>query len=296
MKETVLTAPPQGLAGLARFCLLLQLLPQGADAASTEQARRSILSEFQYLAAGFGDAAHDPAKALACRVFKALEAGEDYTAALRDLSEIVAKNLFCPEPAEGFCEPKKPFDFDTEIAGKAEISRLSSLAYSDALTGSENRHAFESAMTALRDAGGAFALLIADLDGLKAINTAHGHMGGDAVLCHVAASLGAGLRRGDRLCRIGGDEFAILLPGVRGARTLARIAARLIATLPPWVPEGDVPMPASISIGGAFAAGERAADTLYERADRALLRAKERGPGSVEIARAATIRRRVQEA
>ena len=96
--------------------------------------------------------------------------------------------------------------------------RLRHLADHDPLTGLVNRRGFGRELrrhiSRLARYGAKGALLMVDLDNFKAYNDAHGHAGGDVLLQGVANSLGARLRAGDVLGRIGGDEFCVLLPEV----------------------------------------------------------------------------------
>jgi diguanylate cyclase (GGDEF)-like protein len=115
------------------------------------------------------------------------------------------------------------------------------------------------------------ALAVLDVDDFKFLNDRHGHPHGDALLRRVAAVLRDG-RTGDRAYRIGGDEFALLLPhtDTEGACTVARRVARALAD------EG-----AAVSIGvSVLRSGERA-ETLRAEADAALYEAKRRGGGRV---------------
>jgi diguanylate cyclase (GGDEF)-like protein len=85
----------------------------------------------------------------------------------------------------------------------------------DALTGLANRRAFfarlDQEVARAERHGGTFALVLCDMDGLKAVNDTHGHEAGDRVLCMLANVLRAGLRRSDEAYRVGGDEFALVL-------------------------------------------------------------------------------------
>jgi diguanylate cyclase (GGDEF)-like protein len=115
------------------------------------------------------------------------------------------------------------------------------------------------------------ALAVLDVDDFKFLNDRHGHPQGDALLRRVADVLRAG-RSGDRAYRVGGDEFALVLPhtDVEGARTLAGRLVRALAD------DG-----AAVSVGvSALRAGERA-DTLRAEADAALYEAKRRGGSGV---------------
>jgi len=94
------------------------------------------------------------------------------------------------------------------------------------LTGLANRRAFEARLEA-RLADGSpdpFSVLMLDVDDLKQVNDAQGHVAGDAVLKQVAAVLRSHLRQEDLVTRWGGDEFVLLMPGVDrvGAISLAR--------------------------------------------------------------------------
>jgi len=117
--------------------------------------------------------------------------------------------------------------------GRAELfSRMSALAFEDPLTGLANRRAVGDRLDELAARGEPAALLLGDLDGLKAINDADGHAAGDAVLRGAARALrdAAG---GDTLvtvARLGGDEFCVLMPGASAAD--AKALTRLVTTPP----------------------------------------------------------------
>ena len=104
--------------------------------------------------------------------------------------------------------------------GRAELfSRMSALAFEDALTGLANRRAVGDRLDELAARGEPAALLLGDLDGLKAINDADGHDAGDAVLRAAARALrdAAGGNTLVTLGRLGGDEFCVLMPGASAA-------------------------------------------------------------------------------
>ncbi|MDO5758753.1 MAG: diguanylate cyclase [Rhodobacterales bacterium] len=166
----------------------------------------------------------------------------------------------------------------------------------DPLTGLYNRR---FAMPFLRELATAkaheakeFTVMIADLDHFKQINDLHGHAAGDRVLCHVADLLGSGVREGDLVARIGGEEFLIIMPGADGeeARSTAdRLCRRIASTA--IMPSGEAgPVHITISIGVAigrsgmaYDAAASSVDALLEEADRALYRAKARGRNTVTI-------------
>jgi diguanylate cyclase (GGDEF)-like protein len=156
----------------------------------------------------------------------------------------------------------------------------------DGLTGLLNRHAIEEAMQAQmqrsRRTGETFSVLMLDLDHFKAINDRFGHAVGDRALKHAATTLTSGLREVDRLARIGGEEFLVLMPdaGPEAARTVAeRLRAHLDANP---LPIDATSVPLSVSIGIAqWSAAVEDASRLLVRADAALYQAKVEGRNRV---------------
>jgi diguanylate cyclase (GGDEF)-like protein/PAS domain S-box-containing protein len=121
-------------------------------------------------------------------------------------------------------------------------------------------------------------LLYLDVDGLKAVNDAHGHAAGDVLLVEIAHRLTESLREGDLCARLGGDEFAVLAEDLHGPAELDRVSVRIQALLtgsPVTLPSG-VTAAASASIGSTVTSDTDtdAADVL-ERADAAMYRAKQ---------------------
>jgi diguanylate cyclase (GGDEF)-like protein len=115
-------------------------------------------------------------------------------------------------------------------ARASEVHRLKRLAGRDALTGAANRRAFEEALgrelARHGRTGEGLAVVLLDLDGLKALNDTHGHAAGDQAIMCVARACESALRTTDIVARLGGDEFALLLPGVdvQGAAVAAERA------------------------------------------------------------------------
>ncbi len=157
----------------------------------------------------------------------------------------------------------------------------------DDLTGLYTRRKFEIELEgAIEQAGREeqpFCLLVLDLDGLKAVNDAHGHLAGARVIAEAGRTIAQALPASAFACRYGGDEFAVGLPrtDLDGGRALAldvvrRIDAQRVAH------EGKV-LAVRISVGIA-AVPRDASDPieLFRVADDALLRAKKRGGGQVE--------------
>ncbi|WP_240431193.1 sensor domain-containing diguanylate cyclase [Mycobacterium kyogaense] len=144
----------------------------------------------------------------------------------------------------------------------------------DALTGVYNRSRFEEELrkfAALADphsSSDAAAVFMVDLDGLKQINDEHGHTAGDAYLRTVAQTISRRLRLSDTVGRIGGDEFAVLMPHATAAQ-----AQQLAQTL---VDQVGALSPGGICIGIAMVTPDTVDDAL-ERADQAMYRAKRSG-------------------
>jgi diguanylate cyclase (GGDEF)-like protein/PAS domain S-box-containing protein len=117
---------------------------------------------------------------------------------------------------------------------KLHEDQLTHLADHDALTGLLNRRGFEAALGAHLDRceryGVAGSLLMLDLDGFKTVNDTLGHRAGDEVIKSVAAALASRLRQSDVVARIGGDEFAVLLP-VQNREESEAVAAALLTTI-----------------------------------------------------------------
>lgn len=174
------------------------------------------------------------------------------------------------------------------------VHQLRMLADTDELTGLGNRRRFlaesEGVLRRAREAGTPVALLMIDLDFFKAINDHFGHAVGDLMLQEVADKCRRTLREQDLLARLGGEEFAALLPGVGEAEALrvAQTLRNFVAAAPMMI-EGR-PIPATVSIGVAVLDGQAArADAstsgdlsdLLRRADEALYAAKRSGRNRV---------------
>ena len=126
--------------------------------------------------------------------------------------------------------------------------------------------------------GSRLGLLAFDLDGFKPINDSFGHQAGDEVLVRLAVELGRTVRRNETLFRVGGDEFALLVPE-GSAEGLRELAHRLVETVPAmrFVFDGrEAAVTASVGIA-RFPDNAREGEALVAAADEALYRAKSEG-------------------
>jgi diguanylate cyclase len=154
-------------------------------------------------------------------------------------------------------------------------------AHTDVLTGLMNRRAFDAELerlaTQLRRRGTPFGLLILDIDYFKQINDSYGHDGGDAVLETLGSTLERALQPPAQAARIGGEEFAILLPaaGPREARQVIDAIRAAIAAAPFRC--GRTELSLTVSMGLALAAPDDVPGSVYRRADEALYASKRGG-------------------
>jgi diguanylate cyclase (GGDEF)-like protein len=182
---------------------------------------------------------------------------------------------------------------EREIEERRNIeAQLRQVATTDSLTGVLNRSAFlscsEHELIRARRNGKALSILMLDADHFKTVNDRHGHAGGDAVLQYLAGACRAAMRAGDSIGRLGGEEFAITLPGATlemGEEVAERLRAR-VASHAVW--HGGAPIAFTVSLGvGAARRADQSIEQVMARADAALYAAKESGRNRVVLERAA---------
>lgn len=166
-------------------------------------------------------------------------------------------------------------------------------ALTDGLTGLANRRLLDDRLTLAAHRlvrGDGLAVVVIDLDGLKAVNDALGHRSGDAVLRAAGSRLEAIIRPGDTAARLGGDEFVAVCEGIVDAAAAADLGDRILAALTaPLDFEGQtIDVRASIGVGHAHGRSWIAPADLLHRADAAMYAAKRAGGGLV-IARAGAV-------
>jgi diguanylate cyclase (GGDEF)-like protein/PAS domain S-box-containing protein len=170
-------------------------------------------------------------------------------------------------------------DLRKQAEREAEAARL--IAATDDLTGVASRRAFLAYFDQLLERGDPLAVAIFDIDFFKSINDRYGHAVGDEVLKQVAAIAGRSVRDGDLVGRIGGEEFAVIMPGA-SIEHAARVGDRLRQSCAETVhPPG---LSATISVGVSATAGGGTSAALLREADAALYRAKFEGRNCLRIA------------
>ena len=183
------------------------------------------------------------------------------------------------------------FTLSTDVTAMKNVQQeLQRLARVDTLTGLANRRQFdellEQALARYRRAKRPLALIFLDIDHFKAINDTHGHGAGDMVLKEFAARLLGSVRETDAAARLSGDEFVVILDGLRTRDEAAAVADKLLQAIRVPMAIGDTVLHVTASMGLACLDGsvEIDAKALMVRADRALYRAKEGGRDSLGIA------------
>lgn len=171
---------------------------------------------------------------------------------------------------------------------KAAEERIYHMAHHDALTGLPNRTTFNmklnEAISNQPHDDHQVAVLYMDLDHFKKINDTLGHPVGDELLKVVARRLKGVLRDSDMVCRIGGDEFIVMLQNIKKAEHAGQVAQNLVRALAPPIELAGRELFIGASIGIAlFPQDATNVDELVKNADAALFRAKERGRNNYQF-------------
>ena len=163
---------------------------------------------------------------------------------------------------------------------KVARERLSHEASHDALTGLFNRGAYDLLMKSVDTSH--MALIIIDVDHFKTVNDTYGHAVGDRVLKRVAEILQHSFRSVDILCRIGGDEFVVVMTRVNSS--MSQLVKSKISRANDLLlhPKDDLP-PVSLSVGVAFSDRENPQGDIFTDADTALYRVKQAGRNGFDI-------------
>lgn len=162
------------------------------------------------------------------------------------------------------------------------------IATHDQLTGLLNRRGFneygERAFSAARRAGSPLSLIMTDIDRFKFVNDKYGHAAGDAALAHFAKLVSGPRRKEDIIARVGGEEFALLLPGtdLRDAMALADQLCATVGSTPMDLTSVGLPMTSSFGVS-AISESDTSLDDMVLRADRALYRSKRAGRNQVDL-------------
>jgi diguanylate cyclase len=227
-------------------------LIEGAEADATEYGTR--LADFSRALAG-------PSKGL----------GEALARILADTEELCRQSRAL---SQHLSERAK----ETESL-RAALEQAHEAAMTDALTGLPNRRAFGLALAGALTRPGPLSVALLDIDHFKKINDTQGHPAGDAVLRTLAECIGDWLRETDHAARIGGEEFAVLLPRVTGeeAAQLADKLRRAVAAEHFLTANGKNRFRISVSVGVAEHQRGEGAEELIGRADAALYEAKRAG-------------------
>jgi diguanylate cyclase (GGDEF)-like protein len=175
-----------------------------------------------------------------------------------------------------------------DVTARREFAdRLHHQAMHDDLTGLPNRvmlrERLELALAMAGRSHRAVALLFIDLDHFKHINDSFGHAAGDAVIAAIGRRLVQGVRPGDTVARIGGDEFVVCCPEITEHHQAAEIAARLLRSIEEPIDVAGRRTTIGASVGIATADWHADAGDLLRESDSAMYQAKSRGRGRVEF-------------
>lgn len=178
---------------------------------------------------------------------------------------------------------------DSLRATAHQLNQTEELIRTDELTGLHNRRGLAQHLAERRRTGSfkGLGLVLVDCDRFKQVNDDHGHLVGDRVLQSIASILRSVASDGDIACRLGGDEFCLLIAAdsreaVMGFADFIVSTTRGLLQVPRHAEPGEVPLACSVSIGACLIDGERDWTDWYAQADMALYRAKRLGGNRVE--------------
>jgi diguanylate cyclase (GGDEF)-like protein len=161
------------------------------------------------------------------------------------------------------------------------------LARHDSLTGLPNRRFFVETLGEVLQAttaGSQSAVLMLDLDGFKSVNDAYGHAVGDQTLIEFAKRVSAIMREGAVFTRIGGDEFAVIVPDIDSLDGPTALARRIVGAVAEPFSIGPISTSIGVGVGIAIAPSDgMQPELLVQRADRALYRAKSEGRSCIRF-------------
>ncbi|GAB3100276.1 GGDEF domain-containing protein [Lysobacter terrae] len=178
---------------------------------------------------------------------------------------------------------------DSLRATAHQLNQTEELIRTDELTGLHNRRGLAQHLAERRRNGQlkGLGLVLVDCDRFKQVNDEHGHLVGDRVLQSIASILRSVASDGDIACRLGGDEFCLLIAAdnrdaVMGFADFIVTTTRGLLQVPRHAAPGEVPLACSVSVGACLIDGERDWNDWYAQADAALYRAKRLGGNRVE--------------
>ncbi len=193
----------------------------------------------------------------------------------------ILQSVYIPHMRDGVVLGAYLLSTDVTAARRHEAN-LKTLAHTDTLTGLPNRRSYEAELDAalgrsVRNRSG-MALMFLDIDRFKQVNDTLGHAGGDEVLREFARRLLRTVRKTDTVSRLAGDEFTIILEGVRSPEECARVGAKIVEAMRPLFSVGEMAREVSTSIGIAWTnSAAHDARALSTQADAALYQAKAAG-------------------
>jgi diguanylate cyclase (GGDEF)-like protein len=168
-------------------------------------------------------------------------------------------------------------------------ARFELASMTDSVTGALNRHGFMNVLNeragVIRSSRGSGALMLLDLDGFKAVNDACGHAAGDMVLVDTVSRLSRCFRASDRVARIGGDEFAVLLVDIKDQAQVEQLAALALSAIADIRIEQDPSLCLSASIGICMLPHPQAhsLEAMLHLADSLMYEAKNSGKNRCRI-------------